>query len=71
MIHKKLSMTTPLPLRGASSGKKTRGPNRCKKCGVGIAQPMHACPYKSDMDNDSTTKCNCCDDCQYNCAQEV
>ena len=30
----------------------------------------HSCPYHSEINNDET-KCRCCDDCRYQCAQDI
>ena len=42
---------------------------RLKVCGHAKLK-AHACPYKSEIHNDET-KCHCCDDCQYQCAQDI
>jgi hypothetical protein len=32
---------------------------------------LHACPYDADVNNDDTPTCNCCDDCQGVCSDEI
>lgn len=44
--------------------------SKCQKCG-NKAQPMHPCPYRSDIDGDNETMCNCCEECQHECAMDV
>ena len=36
-----------------------------------LALPLHSCPYQSDLNNDPTSCCHCCDDCQACCADEL
>lgn len=33
--------------------------------------PSHACAYLSDLYEDLTTQCTCCDKCQQACADEL
>jgi hypothetical protein len=33
--------------------------------------PDHTCPYKEDINGDTTTLCNCCDFCRQVCATEI
>ena len=35
------------------------------KCGSEPTE-MHPCPYKTDIDSDAETKCNCCEACEAN-----
>lgn len=30
----------------------------------------HYCPYAQEI-NDDDTPCRCCDDCEYQCAQDI
>lgn len=40
------------------------------KCGAGgIA--MHPCPYRSDVNDDEDTLCNCCEGCTTECAEDI
>jgi hypothetical protein len=40
------------------------------KCGK-LALPLHPCPYKADVNDDSETLCNCCEKCMGNCADDT
>ena len=42
----------------------------CGRCKTEQAIPDHTCPYAQEIHNDDKL-CNCCDDCQYNCAMEI
>jgi hypothetical protein len=42
----------------------------CPKC-EGEAQAPHTCPFRSDINNDHETLCDCCEGCSYGCAMEV
>jgi hypothetical protein len=41
----------------------------CKRCDENTT--LHTCPYAEDIRNDSESLCNCCDDCTYECAQDI
>lgn len=34
-------------------------------------QPLHPCPYKEDINNDSESLCSCCDWCKQQCAYDI
>lgn len=36
-----------------------------------LAEPLHTCPYKVDINNDETTLCDCCDACRGECAGDI
>lgn len=38
-------------------------------CGERVT--AHSCPYKSDVDGDDTTLCNCCEACEQMCADDI
>jgi hypothetical protein len=40
-----------------------------RRCG-GIAQSPHTCPFSTEIHNDYTL-CNCCEDCERNCADDI
>lgn len=42
----------------------------CPRCGCPGTE-LHSCPYKSDINNDDTELCTCCDDCQGDCAMNI
>lgn len=31
----------------------------------------HTCPFKAEIGDDYESECNCCDECQGECAMEV
>lgn len=33
--------------------------------------PPHICPYRDDVNGDSETLCNCCEDCTHECAMDI
>ena len=35
------------------------------------AQPLHVCPYKSEIHEDDETLCDCCEDCAQECAYDI
>lgn len=42
------------------------------KCNCGNdGKKPHTCPFLSDVDNDIETKCNCCDKCTDQCADDI
>ena len=43
--------------------------SHCK--GKGQAQEPHTCPYQSEINDDKTTLCTCCDDCAHECAMDI
>lgn len=42
----------------------------CSKCS-GQGREDHPCPFNEDVNNDSTTLCNCCSECTQNCADDI
>lgn len=45
--------------------------NLCTNCGNNPAKELHTCSYRSDVNNDDTTLCDCCEDCEYDCCQDI
>lgn len=43
---------------------------RCDRCGSNSAQPIHSCPYNSDINDDDSEICNCCESCIQDCADD-
>jgi hypothetical protein len=43
----------------------------CHQCKINVAEDLHTCPYREDIDGDCETTCNCCADCEYCCCQEI
>jgi hypothetical protein len=37
----------------------------------GRASILHTCPFAEEINNDSESLCNCCDDCTHECAQNI
>jgi hypothetical protein len=47
--------------------------NKCPSnfdCGKAATED-HTCPYAEDINNDSESLCNCCDDCANECAMDI
>lgn len=44
---------------------------KCEGCGKREGKKEHTCPYVEDINNDSETLCNCCDECEVNCSMDV
>lgn len=44
---------------------------KCQRCRIAIACPKHICPYKQDINDDSETLCNCCEECKEQCADDI
>jgi hypothetical protein len=40
-------------------------------CGKNPAADEHPCPYAEDVGNDSETLCDCCADCEHQCAMDI
>ena len=32
---------------------------------------LHVCPYKSEINDNEEDLCNCCEDCQHECAMDI
>lgn len=46
--------------------------NDTLKCGCGNdGESSHTCPFKEEINGDSETECNCCDDCKHQCAMDI
>ena len=45
--------------------------NKCERCKINDAEELHPCPYNEDINDDSETLCNCCADCQHECAMDI
>lgn len=43
---------------------------RSHKGGKNLAQEPHECPFSAEMNN-IYTLCNCCRDCEYECAMDI
>lgn len=47
----------------------------CSRCNRDEAQEEHTCPYEEEMsyntEYEDLSLCDCCDDCQSNCAGDI
>jgi hypothetical protein len=43
----------------------------CEACQVDKKEKKHTCPKREELDGDFKTKCNCCESCENECAQDV
>lgn len=47
-------------------------PMQLRWCGCGApVEDEHPCPYKSEIHDDHTTLCQCCEDCERECHNNV
>lgn len=56
--------------RRSRGGRKMCSGSACKGRNKMSARD-HACPCQVDINNDTKTKCNCCSDCESECAAEI
>lgn len=48
--------------------------HRCARYGrekPNLATEPHTCPYKCEINDDSTTLCKCCAECESECADDI
>jgi hypothetical protein len=38
---------------------------------INECEDKHTCPYQSEINDDNDSLCNCCSDCQYECAMDI
>lgn len=43
----------------------------CPSCGLNKASAPHTCPFKSAINDDNDTLCECCEECQTECVQNI
>jgi hypothetical protein len=55
-------MTEPIQIEGCG------GRSGCKN--QATCEP-HPCPFQEDVNNDHEDRCNCCSDCQHECAMDI
>lgn len=36
-----------------------------------LAEPLHECPFQREINDDADYRCNCCDACSQNCADDI
>lgn len=44
---------------------------KCNRCKKNNGKELHSCPYKSDIDDNDKELCNCCEDCEEECAMDI
>lgn len=45
---------------------------KCQSCNKKAgSSKLDTCPYKSEINNDDTTLCNCCTNCRHECAMDI
>jgi hypothetical protein len=44
---------------------------KCSKCRVNNQQPSHSCPFAEEINNDSSSLCDCCSDCEHECYMDI
>ncbi len=45
---------------------------KCQSCKTGEGtEELHSCPYNSDIYEDDSECCNCCEDCVQECADDI
>ena len=44
---------------------------KCSKCRVNNQQPSHSCPFAEEINNDSSSLCDCCSDCEHECCMDI
>lgn len=54
-----------------TSNKKGLDETMCEKCEEKPAQPLHNCPYSTDVYDDYSVSCNCCSECTYQCCMDI
>lgn len=44
----------------------------CTSCRCGEpGEDEHTCPFAEDINDDHESLCNCCAECQYQCAMDI
>jgi hypothetical protein len=41
------------------------------KCENNFGREDHLCPFRTEINDDHITECNCCQDCTSNCADDI
>ena len=78
MTDKTYVRTTELIIEGqpykdeADRNKKDApAPELCSSCCKNEKRDDHTCPYKVEINENEDYKCNCCEECEYNCSQDI
>lgn len=51
--------------------KEVKDDSTCENCGKNPAEALHPCPFRADVNDDSETLCNCCPECEHECAMDI
>lgn len=43
----------------------------CPGCNKNPAQEPHPCPFCADVNNDTERLCECCEECELDCALDI
>lgn len=43
----------------------------CDKCGSSPKQESHVCPYAAEVGDDHKTLCECCEQCEQRCKDDI
>lgn len=47
-------------------------PTTCECCDAAVpTSELQVCPFDADINNDSTPRCTCCDECRQECANDI
>lgn len=44
---------------------------KCSVCKKNAAQEEHTCPFREDVNDDHDSLCDCCDECEQNCCDNI
>lgn len=45
---------------------------KCEKCESDKGtEEMHSCPYASEINDDYSESCNCCEKCEHECCMDI
>jgi len=44
---------------------------KCGSCKRNNANELHPCPFKEEINEDSESLCDCCDDCTHECMMNI
>jgi len=58
------------PAAGAPAGE-AKPAELCGTCHQRPAMPMHSCPYREDINGDSSASCDCCELCRQQCLDDI
>lgn len=53
--------------RASGNGSLCSGRANCSAA----AEELHSCPFKIEIHDDEETLCDCCEDCEHECAMEI